>query len=67
VGHQPVRGWNEALQRVEGAPVVKTHVSRTLKKLQLRDRAQLVMLAYESGLVVPGDGHTSAAGRTVDE
>jgi DNA-binding NarL/FixJ family response regulator len=32
----------------------KTHVSRIMTKLQLRDRAQLVVLAYESGLVRPG-------------
>ena len=32
----------------------KTHVSRLLTKLDARDRAQLVMLAYESGMVVPG-------------
>ena len=32
----------------------KTHVSRIMGKLGARDRAQLVILAYESGLVIPG-------------
>ena len=32
----------------------KTHVSRLLSKLHARDRAQLVMLAYEAGVVAPG-------------
>ena len=32
----------------------KTHVSRLLTKLHARDRAQLVMLAYEAGVVAPG-------------
>jgi len=32
----------------------KTHVSRAMTKLGLRDRAQLVVFAYESGLVIPG-------------
>ena len=32
----------------------KTHVSRVLTKLAARDRAQLVMIAYESGIVTPG-------------
>ncbi len=33
---------------------VKTHVSRLLMKLAVRDRAQLVMVAYETGVVTPG-------------
>ncbi|MGH3443415.1 MAG: response regulator [Nitriliruptorales bacterium] len=33
----------------------KTHVSRAMVKLQARDRAQLVVFAYESGLVRPGE------------
>lgn len=34
---------------------VKTHVSRIFTKLQLRDRAQAVIFAYESGLIAPGE------------
>ena len=32
---------------------VKTHVSRLLTKLAARDRAQLIVIAYESGFVTP--------------
>jgi DNA-binding NarL/FixJ family response regulator len=35
---------------------VKTHVGRILSKLNLRDRAQVVVTAYETGLITPGDG-----------
>ncbi|MET8781092.1 response regulator transcription factor [Streptomyces sp. NPDC004589] len=35
----------------------KTHVSRIMGKLRARDRAQLVIVAYESGLVTPGAGN----------
>jgi DNA-binding NarL/FixJ family response regulator len=34
---------------------VKTHIARTLTKLDARDRAQLIVIAYESRLVRPGE------------
>jgi DNA-binding NarL/FixJ family response regulator len=50
--------WARGLSNTELAttlhvslPTVKTHVSRILTKLDARDRTQLVVIAYEAGLV----------------
>ena len=43
-----------ARELVVGEATVKTHVAHTFSKLDLHDRAQAVVLAYESGLVQPG-------------
>jgi DNA-binding NarL/FixJ family response regulator len=55
---QVARGLSNAeiAQRLYVSPATaKTHVSRAMVKLHARDRAQLVVIAYESGLVVPGE------------
>ncbi|RKS73130.1 LuxR family two component transcriptional regulator [Actinomadura pelletieri DSM 43383] len=46
---------DEIADRMVISPLTaKTHINRAMTKLQARDRAQLVVLAYESGLPVPG-------------
>jgi DNA-binding NarL/FixJ family response regulator len=46
---------DEIAERLQVSPLtVKTHVNRAMAKLGARDRAQLVVIAYESGLVKPG-------------
>ena len=42
---------------VLGESTVKTHVGRIFAKLGVRDRAQAVVVAYETGLVQPGGDH----------
>jgi len=57
--HRKKSGGALSNEEIAGKLVVspataKTHVSRAMVKLHARDRAQLVVFAYESGLVRPG-------------
>jgi DNA-binding NarL/FixJ family response regulator len=45
-----------AVELVISPHTAKTHVNRVMTKLEVHDRAQLVILAYETGLLSPGDG-----------
>ncbi len=58
-GHRGLRHQDRAhlpvqLGEVAGERTVETHVGRLLTELDARDRAQLVVAAYEAGLVTPG-------------
>ena len=52
------RGWSNreiAAHLILGEATVKTHVGHLFAKLSLRDRAQAVVIAYEAGVVAPGN------------
>jgi DNA-binding NarL/FixJ family response regulator len=50
---------DEIAERLYLSPLTaKTHANRAMMKLGARDRAQLVVLAYQTGLVKPGESET---------
>ena len=53
-------------QLVLGEATIKTHVARIFQKLDLHDRAQAIILAYETGLIVPGTAETADAAPAED-
>ncbi|MFE0591690.1 response regulator [Micromonospora echinospora] len=58
---------DEIAARVFLSPLtVKTHINRAMAKLDVRDRAQLVVLAYQNGLVHPGDRLPPTTGPLLD-
>jgi DNA-binding NarL/FixJ family response regulator len=50
-----------ARKLVLGDATIKTHVARIFAKLDLHDRTQAVVLAYETGLVTPGESETASS------
>ncbi|SBT45441.1 regulatory protein, luxR family [Micromonospora narathiwatensis] len=58
VSHYDIAG-----QLVISPLTAKTHVTRAIAKLGVRDRVQLVILAYETGLVRPGEAGPGFPGR----
>lgn len=55
---------DEIAQRLVVSPATaKTHVSRAMVKVGAHDRAQLVVLAYQTGLVLPRTDGAASAGR----
>jgi hypothetical protein len=56
--------WRPRRELFLSEATVKTHIAHILAKLNLRDRVQLVVFAYETGFVEPG-GHQLASDRPI--